>query len=140
MVKVQQSTASIIKNSRLNFHNCRQTHHETLDLFFKKLFQISDPPHSLQNYQKPIKLYMLNLLFLLQNAKWSSEVELINPFNSKLSKTPSHVKFVILITKYKVEFRGSTLAKHNFCQSQQDAVWIFLSRFSDDPDTVKHSG
>lgn len=44
-----------------------------------------------------------------------------------------HVMFVIL-------FRGSTLAKHDFCQSQQDAVWIFLGWFSDDPDTVKDSG
>lgn len=53
-------------------------------------------------------------------------------------KNPSHVHvmFVILIAK----FIGSTLAKHDFCQSQQDAVWIFLGWFSDDPDTVKHSG
>lgn len=51
-------------------------------------------------------------------------------------KNPLHVTFVILITK----FIGSTLAKHDFCQSQQDAVWIFLGWFSDDPDTVKHSG
>lgn len=47
-----------------------------------------------------------------------------------------HVMFVILIAK----FRGSTLTKHDFCQSQQDAVWIFLGWFSDDPDTVKHCG